>query len=178
MDSYLPASGIRFNDCLFSEPTRLSSWTQPKCACLFVVLVNDMNWAPRPMQPLCFGEFGNNSPVDALLRDYNRLLAAAGGKTLMVSVFLMPFSTTTQRWALRNELVWAYNPPCQTDGSASAGELARKVDELEKKNQEQTAQVTLLLASINKPAESRPDPARRRIGFLPSSPSPQAQPGY
>src|ERR1700722_19905116 len=130
MEPPLAASGIRFNDYFFSEPVDLATWTPPRCPGLFSILVNDPNWAPKAFQPLYFGEFGNNSPASAVLQDCSPVVAAAHGKTLYVSVLPMPFSTTQQRWALRSELVWAYNPACQP---------ALKLAELDKKHQEQAA---------------------------------------
>jgi hypothetical protein len=101
----------------------------------------------------------------------DKLLAAAKGRTLMVSILPLPFTTTAERWAIRDELVWAYNPVCQMNGiKAPPLELARKLDELDKKHQEQTAQVMLLLANVNRLFEPQTLPGpRRRIGFLPQS---------
>ena len=97
--------GIRLNDCLFSEPTRFADWKVPKYAGLFVILVKDANWVPKPYQPLYFGDFGNNTP-DVPLK-HALLPGGASDDTLLISVLPMPFSTTAQRWALRNELMWA-----------------------------------------------------------------------
>jgi hypothetical protein len=168
MDSHLAASGIRFNDCFFTEPVALAAWTPPKCAGLFGILVTDPNWAPKGFQPIYFGEFGNNSTASALLQECSHMVASANAKQLYVSVFPMPFSTTQQRWALRNELIWAYNPACQTDSAKGPSrDLAYKLAELEKKHQQQTEQMMQLMAGMN-PAMADPPPARRRrIGFLP-----------
>jgi len=164
-----PASpGIRFNDCLFSEPVAVAGWTPPRYAGVFAVLANDPNWAPKALQPLYFGEFGNNVPMPALGLDYARLVAAAKGRMLLVAVLPMPFSTTAQRRELRNELVWAYNPECQADGNwLPHGELATKLGDLEKKHREQTAEVMLLLTNINQSFQPPPETPRRRIGFMP-----------
>ena len=115
----LAASGIRFNDYFFSEPVPLAAWAPPKSPGLYIVLVNDPNWAPKAYQPLCFGEFGNNAPSSSLLQDCRRMMPAANGKTLFVAVLSMPFSTSHQRLALRNELISAYNPLCQTEKPAA-----------------------------------------------------------
>ena len=118
MDTYLSGhsntQGIRFNDCFFSEPAPLAGWVRPKCAGLFGVLVSDPNWAPKPFQPLYFGEFGNNAPDTGAWSNEDALRAAANGRALLVCVYPMPFSTSAQRWALRHELISAYNPVCQT----------------------------------------------------------------
>jgi len=166
--------GIRFNNCWFSEPVSLAAWDSPKYAGLFVLLVRDPNWAPKPFQPLYFGEFGNNTPLPALLRDYPLVMAAAKGRALYISVLAIPFSTTAQRLELCNELIWAYNPECRTDTHMlPQRELAIRLSELEKKHSDQTAQFTLLLANLNQPFQLPPETPRRRIGFMPQ-PEPAA----
>jgi hypothetical protein len=156
--------GIRFNDFLFSEPVPLRNWTPPKFAGLCVLLVRDTNWAPRQFQPLCFGEFGNNLRIQ-WATDALRLPAF---ESLLVAVLPLPFSSSSQRYDIRNELVWAYNPVCQAAAPAQS-ELVRKLDDLEKKHEEQTTQFRLLLASINRLFEPQPEPSRRPIGFLPQT---------
>ena len=96
MSSY--QAGIRFNDCVFSEPVRLSDWTPPSCAGIVAVLAHDPAWSPRPFRPLYFGEFGN---------DFRRI---AGTAPLLVAVLPMPYSTSAQRRALRDDLISGYNP--------------------------------------------------------------------
>src|SRR6266480_1403609 len=157
--------GIRLNDCLFSEPTRLADWKVPKYAGLFVILVKDANWAPKPYQPLYFGELGNNTPHAPV--NHALLPSGASDGTLLISVLPMPFSTTAQRWALRNELMWAYNPPWQIGEvrPASTG-LANQLGRADKKPYpEETVQILLLLTGVN--LEPQPEQPRRRIGFLP-----------
>jgi hypothetical protein len=167
MNPYLIAPGIRFNDHVFSEPRRLREGALPQCGGIFVILVRDPNWAPKHFQPLCFREFGNNSQ-DSLL-NYHPLRSGrvTDLDALYVSVLPMPFSTAAQRCDVRNQLVWAYNPVCQTNGMPSGqNELAQKLDQLEKKHEEQTTQLHLLLANINRLFEPQAEPHRRSIGFL------------
>lgn len=150
MNSYLAPSGIRLNDCLFTEPVDLASWRPPQYAGLFAVFVRDPNWAPKPLRPLCFGEFGNGASRGTLLGNYNELIATANGNNLLIAVCPMPFSTTAQRWALRDELVWAYNPACQAEGQRiSPSEIALRLQQ-----------------SIPSQTEMPKQP-RRRIGFMP-----------
>ena len=99
----MTASGIRFNDCSFSEPVPLADWAPPRFPGLLAILANDPNWAPRPFQPLDFIEFGNNA-------DFAALIKAAKRDGWYVAVLPMPFSTTAQRCWLRDELIRAYNP--------------------------------------------------------------------
>ena len=139
MNPYLSASGIRLNDCLFTEPVDLPGWRPPQYAGLFAVFVHDASWAPKPLQPLCFGEFGNNAPATALFGNYSELVGAASGRKLMVAVCPMPYSTTMQRRAVRDELIWAYNPACQSESRVPHAE----------------------------PPQERQREPRRRIGFMP-----------
>lgn len=166
--AYPTASGIRFNDCMFSEPAPLNSSGLPGCAGLFVILAEDGSWAPKPFQPVYFGEFGNNAPGAALLQEATRSLKLARGKVLYLSVLALPFSTTAQRWALCAELIRAYNPSYQThDAMNRPTELVHRLDELEKKHHEQTAQLMWLRATAEQMLGALPE--RRRIGFLPES---------
>lgn len=160
--------GIRFNDCIFSEPAAFGAFATPGCAGLFAVLVSDPNWAPRAFQPLYFGEFGNNTPSQALPFEVQRLQAFAHGRPLMIAVLPLPFSTTAQRREICNELVSAYNPVCQNGGHAlPATDLAARLADLEKNHRAQTEQVMLLLTNLNQTFLPKPETPRRRIGFLP-----------
>src|SRR5438034_11811399 len=157
--------GIRFNDCLFTEPTRLADWNAPQYAGLFVILAKDPNWAPKPYQPLYFGEFGNNTPEALLPGKHTPFPGIESDTTLFISVLPMPFSTTAQRWALRNELLWSYHPPWQTGEVRPAGTgLANQLGGADKKP-EDAAQILFLLTGVN--LEPQPKQPRRRIGFLP-----------
>lgn len=159
--------GVRFNDCFFSEPVRLAGWTPPRFPCLFAILACDSNWAPRSFQPLCFGEFGNNS-AHPLETSASWVLRASNARNLLISVFPMPFSTSAQRAALREELVTAYNPPLQGRADTVAPrDLTFRMGELERRNQEQAEKILFLLGNIYKQFEPQPVPERRRIGFLP-----------
>ncbi|HTB18373.1 MAG TPA: hypothetical protein VK708_09660 [Bryobacteraceae bacterium] len=166
MHSYMVGSGIRFNDYMFTEPVPLNSWATPKFAGLFVILARDTNWAPKQFQPLCFGEFGNNLRGPLAL-DSRRLCVNTG--PLFISVLAMPFSSSAQRRDARDQLVWAYNPVYQAPGMPAEHELARKLDELEKRHAEQSSQFQLLMANMNRFFEPQPVPPRRSIGFLPDT---------
>jgi hypothetical protein len=129
-------SGIRFNDFLFTEPVCLSAWEPPKYAGLFVILASDTNWAPKPYQPLYFGEFGNNTPESLPPVEYSRVLGKEKGRKLFVAVLPMPFTTTHQRCTLRSELIRAYNPTAQAhESQAAIGELAGQFQYVEKPRQ-------------------------------------------
>jgi hypothetical protein len=150
--------GVRFNDCVFTEPVRLQQWVQPQSAGIAAILARDSRWAPKPFQPLFFAEFGN-----AASRVFD-----GSAHDVYVAVLPMPFSTSAQRKALRNELISAYNPLCQTGNLPSASELAHRVDELETRQREQNAQLMTMLSHLCRLLEPQPVEPRRRIGFLPA----------
>src|SRR5262249_49180767 len=102
------APGIRFNDCVFAEPTRLAEWMPPSCGGLFVILANDVRWARNPFQPIYFGDFGNDEQQTLILNSW--LPSSREANALFVATLALPFSTSAQRCALRNQLVQAYNP--------------------------------------------------------------------
>jgi len=163
-------SGIRFNEYVFSEPVRLARWAPPKTAGLFAVMLPDGNWAPRPFQILTFGEFGNAARQVASQQEYQSWFRVAADKDLYVSVLQMPFSSTSERKTLCAELVRAYNPICQLDPHLSGpADLISRLEELQKRNEEQTSQLGMLLDTVGRFMETKPAPSRRRIGFLPES---------
>lgn len=159
------APGIRFNDCVFSEPIAFADWVAPRCAGLYVILVRDAEWAPKPLRPVCFGEFGNNAQAEAVLQECAHLLPGNAQRSAFVSFLALPFTTTTQRWALCRELVSGYHPSGQSAQTAPT-DLVRRLDDLERRNQEQAAQLGYLRAGADAFLDTRPAP-RRRIGFLP-----------
>lgn len=153
------ASGLRFNDSLFSEPVRLFEWIAPQTAGIVAILARDSRWAPKPFQPLYFAEFGNGAHCsrEPLAGD------------LYAAVLLMPFSTSAQRRALRNELIAAYNPIYQSAGTLSTAELVRRIEELEARHHEQSAQhaqIIGMLAHLCKLFEPQPVGPHRQIGFV------------
>ena len=162
MASFMVHPGVRFNDCLFTEPVPLASWRPPTCGGIVAILVRNSQWGPKPLQPLYFGEFGNDATGAASLP------VMARRDDLLVSVLPMPYSTAAQRGALCKELIAGHNPACQRNGTmASAGDLARKVDELEMRQQEQSQQILSLLSHLAKLFGPQPVAPSKPIGFLP-----------
>jgi hypothetical protein len=160
--------GIRFNDCMFSEPAPLAEWTPPRCAGLYVVLLRDANWAPKPFQPVYFGEFGHNTAVPLISKDRLPLPGSTPKEALFMAAFPIPFSTTAQRLVLRDELIRAYNPACLVPPEQTPPtELVLKLDELERRHREEAAELRLLFAGAR--GSFQPDAPRRRIGFIPPS---------
>jgi hypothetical protein len=165
MPCYLAPPGVRFNDYLFTEPEPLASWRPPGCAGIVAILSRNPQWAPKPLQPLYFGEFGNNAANGVMIA---RAPENARLEELLVAVLPMPFSTVAQRRSLCRELIAAYNPAMQATGSiASTALLAERVEQLEDRQQEQNQQILSLLSYIGKLFEPQPVAPRRPIGFLP-----------
>jgi hypothetical protein len=165
MPCYFVPAGIRFNDYLFTDPVPFSSWRPPGCAGIAVILSRNPQWAPKPLQPLYFAEFGNDAGSGPMLP---RLPENARLMDLLVAVLPMPYSTAAQRNSVSKELIAAYNPACQAKGQAmSTAELVCKVGELEARQQEQSQQILSLLTYIGKLFEPQPVSPRRPIGFLP-----------
>jgi hypothetical protein len=161
MPCYAILPGIRFNDCLFTEPTPLAAWRPPGCAGIVAILGRNPQWSPRQVQPLYFGEFGNDSRGPVLPPNARR-------DDLLISVLPMPYSTTAQRRALCHDLIAAHNPAWQINGTmAPVAELARKVNELEVRQQEQSQQILSLLAHLGKLFEPQPVGPRKPMGFMP-----------
>src|SRR5260370_36754178 len=104
MSSNLLPPGVRFNDCMFTEPIPLTAWYPPPCPGILAILARNQHWAPKPLQPLWVGEFGNDGARGA------NLPPSVNRQDLFLSVLPMPHSTTTQRRALCDELISAYNP--------------------------------------------------------------------
>jgi len=151
MNTQMGRTGIRFNDCMFSEPVPLSHWAPPRCAGLYVVLVRDANWAPKPFQPLYFGEFGHNATVPLSAKERLDLAGTPPEEVLFVAAFAMPFSTTVERLQLRSELIRAYNPPCIVPSERV-------------RHEEEAAELRMLFANAR--TDFEPQPRRRRIGFI------------
>jgi hypothetical protein len=153
--------GIRFNDCLFSEPVPLTAWRPPSCGGIVALLARNSQWAPKPLQPLYFGEFGNDAAGATCLP------VLARRDDLLVSTLPMPYSSVAQRAALCKELIAGHNPACQANGAmTSATELARKVDELEVRQQEQSQQILSLLAHLGKLFGPQTVSPPKPIGFI------------
>jgi hypothetical protein len=164
MNPHVLPPGIRFSDCVFTEPKRVSEWVRPQYPGVLAILGSDPNWAPKPLRPLCFEEFGPDA-IELPL-SLRRMLEHSAAH-LFVAVVPLPFCTSAQRRYVRDQLVSTYRPAWQsTPASAEPSELARKLDELEKKHDESATQLRLLVATIMRLFEPLPEPRRRPIGFL------------
>lgn len=146
MPSYWFPPGIRFKDHLFTEPVPLSAWRSPQPVGIAVILTRNPEWGPKPLQPLYFGDCGD--------------LAAIPRRTdLLVAVLPMPGTSALERRALCGELLASCRPVSATD-------LARKVDALEARQQEQGEKILSLLSYIARFFEPQPVGPRNAIGFL------------
>jgi len=121
-------SGIRFGDLVFSEPTLLPDtclagiFDQPG---LYVVLVHDSNWQPRPFRPLYFGESDGVWQRATGAHENCDSWRARGGLFEPVYRALCPLPgwTRVQRQLAESALISAYQPPCNDRLSRSLGAL-------------------------------------------------------
>jgi hypothetical protein len=110
---------IVFNNFKFSEPATLVSAptladqliAQPG---LYVVLVYDLAWSPRPFRPLYFGESDNiNSRASGTHENHSAWCREAGTHTpLYRALCPLPGWSKTQRQQMESALIANYNPPC------------------------------------------------------------------
>jgi len=138
----------------------MSAWCPPTCGGIAVVLARSPQWGPKPLQPLYFGEFGNDA-------DCRLNLPSNAGRDLLVAALPMPYTTASQRRALCNELIAAHNPAWQSHGIiGSEAVLRRKVEDLEARQQEQGREILSLLTYLGKIFEPQTLGPRKPIGFL------------
>ncbi len=127
-----PSSSIVFGDRQFSEPEVLPSGLLGALgafdhAGLYVVLVRDSGWRPRPFRPVYFGEsdgiwrrstaIHEKWPAWVRHADMSRILYRA--------LHAMPSSTRAERQAAESALIMEYKTPCNERLSMSLGALAR-----------------------------------------------------
>ena len=119
---------IRFGPYIFSEPQLLPQARTFQSIVLpgvYVVLVFDAFWGPRPFRPLYFGESGDLwSRTTAAHEKSGSWRLHAGMFALLYRAFCpLPGSTQSQRQAAESALVAQYNPPCNERLSVSLASL-------------------------------------------------------
>ena len=123
-------TGIRFGAHTFSEPSLLPQAGAGHLldfAGLYVVLVRDPAWGPRPFRPLYFGESqGVAARVTAAHEKWPDWRREAGILTpLYKAVCLLPGWSPAQRRRAESALIAEYIPPCNERLSASISALLR-----------------------------------------------------
>jgi hypothetical protein len=105
---------IIFRGVAFTDPVPLATWRPPPVAGLYVVLVEDHRWGPRPFRPIYFGESGN-----LLERGFpwghhasGSWLFAARDRLLWIAVSPWPGSTPAERRAFEAVLIREFAPEC------------------------------------------------------------------
>ncbi len=170
-----PPIGIRFGRYLFSEPVPLGGfWIPPRTMGLYVILVPDPTWMPRPFQPIFFGEFGPDRPSPVTYREYITWFRAAAGRHLHIAVLEVQSGELGHVPVVKRELVRTYDPICDyhAQNEFAGDDLSRKLDVLEKKDYEHEALLRVMLAAVGRLLEPPAEPPRKRqIGFLPDPPS-------
>lgn len=128
MTTGIAGTGIRFGGYNFSEPQLLpvaSSRGLLDWPGLYVILMRDGRWTPRPFQPLYFGESDSAwSRANADHENYPSWRARAGLiAPLYRAVCMMPGQTRSERQAAESILISTYNPPCNERLSVSLTSL-------------------------------------------------------
>ena len=105
--------GVRYGDWLFSEPRPLLSTFTPNSQGLYVVVVPDSLWSPRPFRLLYVGETADlKSRIGPHHEKYSSWKREAGQQTLHFAVASTFGFTDLQRKAHEEALIRQYNPPC------------------------------------------------------------------
>ena len=161
--------GIRFGDCVFSDPAPLAQFSlPPRSAGLYVILMPDTTWGPWQLQPLFFGEFGPEREVRMSQAQQTCCLRVAAGRGLYFALYAVPHQ---HRWALseiQRELTARYGPIANLESAGNSSEHAHRLGSIEKKMIEQDAVLTLILASLFQTVQlQQPEPKKRIIGFQP-----------
>jgi hypothetical protein len=161
--------GIRFGNFVFEEPVRWGAYS-PEYSGIFGILLPDFTWAPKPFQPIFFGEIRGAASAAMTQDEYVSLLRTAAGRELYVASCQMPFAAASQRHDAVRELIRAYNPLCNREpADERSGGLLERVAALEKRTQEQDAAVRVLFAAAARLLEPMPEPRRRTFGFTPAA---------
>lgn len=145
MPCYWMPAGIRFQQYWFTEPVPLAGWRPPAVPGIAVILQRNPQWGPKPLEPLYFGDCTE--------------LPHARREDLMVAMMPMPYSHPAQRRAVCGELM-------TTRASLSVADLARKIDAMEARQQEQGERILSLLTYLVRLFEPQPVRQRNAIGFL------------
>lgn len=124
MSTDIVGTGITFGGYNFSEPQLLPVASSPRFADLpglYVILVRDVGWSPRPFRPLYFGESAAVlSRATVAHEKYPSWRTEAG---LFVPVYRalcsLPGWTRSERKVAESALISEYNPPCNDRLSTS-----------------------------------------------------------
>jgi hypothetical protein len=140
---------------------------------IYAVLVPDPTWGPRQFQPLFFGVFSSQHPRQLSTEEYTACLRVAAGKCLYIATYNMPpVYDPSESHRIQRELVHVYNPLCNRDrdsGDAHSAELTRKLEALEKKNQEHEVLLKVVLAAIGHLVQPPQEIKKRAVGFQPDT---------
>ena len=171
-------AGIRFADYVFAEPVPLGPcWISLQMTGIYAILVPDPSWGPRQFQPIFFGVCNGQRPCPLSVDEYNACVRAASGKVLYIAMYnLPPLHDPSESNRIQWELIQVYSPLCNRDsGDSHSGELAHKLEALEKKNQEHEVLLKVLLAAVGHPAQPPQEIKRRAVGFQPAESSANRQ---
>jgi hypothetical protein len=111
--------GIRFLDFGFSEPMRFDTAYRQSCGGIYVILVSDRQWGPRPFRPIYFGKA--SSLVERACRSHEKYrdwVRASGGSLLYIAFHVI--TREPERIAAERRLILHYKPECNIAYNALA----------------------------------------------------------
>jgi hypothetical protein len=161
------AVGIRFADCVFSEPVPIGRQGVPvHSAGIYVILIHDPTWGPRQFQPVFFSEFGPSHHSSVGPADVMGWHRVAAGRGLYVAVHSVAPAEAHELPVLTRELVASYRPLCNRESAEEiTSDTKRRVEVLEKKTQEQEALLRLAIAVIGQTPQTASESKKRPVGF-------------
>lgn len=122
--------GVRFGERWFTAPAPLPAAAVPAMfdqAGLYVVMVVDSEWGPKPFRPLYFGE--SDSIWNRCASGHEKYVTWRRAAGLFVPLYRavspMPGSTRAERQAAESALITRYLPPCNERLSVSLAGLLR-----------------------------------------------------
>jgi hypothetical protein len=106
-------TGLRFLDRYFTEPIEFGSSRLPGHGGVYVILVNDPAWEPRPYRPIYFGEAKDLARrVLASHEKSDTWRRAAGAEGGVYVAYHLMVGGDAERTAFEEELIREYRPAC------------------------------------------------------------------
>src|SRR5580693_1919914 len=110
--------GLRFLDRYFTEPIGFGGSRLPEHAGVYVILVNDVAWEPRPYRPIYFGEARDLSGIVVASHEKSdSWYRAAGAEDGIYVAYHLIVGSDAERTAFKEKLIREYRPACNEAGN-------------------------------------------------------------
>jgi hypothetical protein len=111
-------AGLRFLDRYFTEPVEFGSSRLPEHAGVYVIVVSDPAWEPRPYRPIYFGEAEDLAgTVAASHEKSDSWRYAAGAENGIYVAYHLMVGSNAERTAFKEKLIREYRPACNEAGN-------------------------------------------------------------